>query len=133
MRLVSAAGIISTVVNVGASSGFSGDDGPASSATLNSPTNCALDTSGNLFLADSTNFRVRKVTKSGSIITTYAGAGAAVEKQILEGDLTAIGIAPFGLFIDSNAHMFIGENSMSRVRKTVIGSGILTTYAGFVG
>ena len=131
--MVSTAGIISTAVNVAGSSGFSGDDGAASSATLNSPANCALDSSGNLFLADQDNGRVRKVTKTGNIITTFAGAGTSIDKNILTGGLTAVGLFPFSLFIDSNAHLYVGEIAVGRVRKTVLGSGILTTYAGFVG
>src|SRR5215469_12546820 len=69
IRKVTPAGIISTVV--GGSAGYSGDNGPAVSAQLNWPTAVAVDTSGNLFIADTANQVIRKVSASG-IITTFA-------------------------------------------------------------
>jgi len=54
--------------------GFSGDGGKATSAALNNPRGVALDASGNLYIADTDNSRIRKVSPAG-IITTVAGAG----------------------------------------------------------
>src|SRR5207245_10221581 len=68
IRKVTAAGVISTVVgNLFSSPGFSGDGGAATSAQVYYPTTVAVDTSGNLFIADSGNNRIRKVTAAGSI------------------------------------------------------------------
>ena len=61
IRKVDTAGIISTVAGNG-TAGFSGDGGPALSASLNNPTGLALDSAGNLYIADTTNLRVRKIT-----------------------------------------------------------------------
>jgi len=80
IRKVSAGGIITTVAGNG-TQGFSGDGGPATSAALNDAVAVAVDASGNLFIADSYNHRIRKVSASG-IITTFAGTG----KQIFSGD-----------------------------------------------
>src|SRR5437867_1210398 len=66
-------GIITTVAGSG-TGGFSGDRGPAVSAQLNFPYSVAVDASGNLFIADTLNHRIRKVTPDG-IITTVAGSG----------------------------------------------------------
>ncbi len=73
VRKINSSGIISTIAGNGVQ-GFSGDGGLATSAKLNFPNGLALDTLGNLYIADSNNFRIRKVDTSG-IITTIAGNG----------------------------------------------------------
>ncbi len=79
IRKFTEGGIITTIAGT-ATNGFSGDGGPATSATFaSSPFNLAADPSGNLFVADTGNLRVRKIDLSG-IVTTVAGTGAAVSK-----------------------------------------------------
>src|SRR5207249_744915 len=73
IRKVTPAGVISTVAGNGVS-GFSGDGGPATSAQLNSPSGVAVDGSDNLFIVDTGNSRVRRVTPAG-VISTVAGNG----------------------------------------------------------
>jgi sugar lactone lactonase YvrE len=75
IRKVSAAGVITTVAGNG-TAGYSGDGGPATSAQLNAPAALAIDRSGNLFLVDAFNSRIRMVSPAG-IITTVAGAGTS--------------------------------------------------------
>ncbi len=67
-------GIITTIAGTGTSS-YSGDNGPASSAALYFPTGVVVDSSGNLYIADSRNNRIRKVTASTGIISTIVGTG----------------------------------------------------------
>jgi hypothetical protein len=67
-------GIITTIAGTGTTS-YSGDNGPATSATLYDPTDVAVDSSGNIYIADKNNYRIRKVTVSTGIITTFAGIG----------------------------------------------------------
>jgi len=67
--------IISTVAGSGTAS-FSGDNGPATSAAVNTPLGIAIDSSGNVYFNDWNNHRVRKITASTGIITTYAGTGS---------------------------------------------------------
>src|ERR1019366_754381 len=74
VREVSASGMITTVAGGGSPAGGLGDGGPATSASLNQPFGIAVDASGNLFIADTNNFLVRKVSASGTI-TTVAGGG----------------------------------------------------------
>ncbi len=69
-------GIISTIAGNGASS-YSGDGGQATNAALNHPLGIAIDSSGNVYFSDSPNHRIRKITSSTGIITTYAGTGAS--------------------------------------------------------
>jgi trimeric autotransporter adhesin len=107
VRKVSPDGIISTVAGSDAP-GFSGDGGPASQARLDAPVGVAVDTEGNLFIADWNNHRIRKVDGSG-IISTVAGNG----KTRYAGDgvaATATGLeAPFGLAVDAVGNLLIAD------------------------
>ncbi len=67
--------IISTIAGTGTAS-YSGDNGQATSATINGPSGIAIDTSRNVYFSDFNNNRVRKITISTGIITTYAGIGS---------------------------------------------------------
>jgi uncharacterized protein YjiK len=69
-------GIITTVAGTG-TAGYSGDGGLATSALLDGPEGVAVDESGNIYIADSNNHRIRMVTKRTGIITTVAGTGTA--------------------------------------------------------
>lgn len=77
IRKVTAGGIISTVVGTGGTSGFSGDGGLATACKLNQPGAICMDNSGNIYIADATNHRIRKVDVVSGIITTIAGNGTA--------------------------------------------------------
>jgi sugar lactone lactonase YvrE len=125
IRKVSA-GTISTIAGTGVAS-FSGDGGSAAVATLNQPTALASDGSGNLYLADTDNHRIRKIT--GSTITTVAGDG----EQFFSGDgaaATAAGLdSPNGVAIDVAGNIYIGDTHNQRVR-VVNASGIISTLAG---
>ena len=82
IRQINTAGVISTYAGNGTGAGtgfggFAGDNGPATSAQLNSPTDIAIDSNGNLYICDTGNSRVRKVTPGGTI-TTFAGNGNVV-------------------------------------------------------
>ena len=78
VRKISSDGIITTVAGNGISDGDSGDGGPATSAHLNSPSGVALDSRGNLYIADVRNNRIRKVSPSGTITTVAQSSGRAL-------------------------------------------------------
>jgi len=68
--------VISTIAGTGTAS-YSGDNGPATSAAINGPHGIDIDSNGNVYFNDLFNHRVRKITASTGIITTYAGTGTA--------------------------------------------------------
>jgi uncharacterized repeat protein (TIGR01451 family) len=128
VRKVAANGTIATVAGTGVS-GFVGDKGAATSAQLNLPNGLALDSAGNLYIADTNNSRVRKVDSSGNI-TTVAGNGICCASTGDGGPATSAGIgAPYGLAVDSSGNLYISDVDNSVVRK-VAASGTITTVAG---
>ena len=117
---------ISTIA--GTSAGYSGD-GSATAAELNHPNRVALDTAGNLYIADSENNVVRKVSTTGTISTVagngtagYTGDGGAATSAELNG--------PVDVAVDSAGNLYICDNGNDVIRKVAAGSGTITTYAG---
>jgi uncharacterized protein (TIGR03437 family) len=132
IRKVSTTGLITTVAGNG-SQGFSGDGGPATNASLESFVECnalcggvAVDSAGNLFIADAGNSRVRKVTSDG-IITTVAGNGAFGAASGDGGPATNAQLSALGVALDLDGNLFIAGSD--RVRK-VSKNGVITTVAG---
>jgi uncharacterized repeat protein (TIGR01451 family) len=119
-------GVITTVAGNG-TSGYSGDGGLATSAELRNPYGVALDSAGNLYIADTYNYRIRKV--SGGVITTVAGNGT-IGYSGDNGAATSAELSyPFGVAVDgAGANLYIGDSNSSRVRR--VSSGIITTFAG---
>ena len=125
-----ASNVISTIAGSGAA-GFSGDGGNPTLAGLNAPTNVALDSNGNLYIADYGNQRVRKVT-AGAIptISTVAGTGA-VDLSGANGSAIATSISnPFGVAVDGAGNVYISEVGNDRVRELVASSQSLVTVGG---
>lgn len=108
--------------------GYSGDGGPATSAQLNNPAGLAIDSAGNLYIADYLNMRVRRVSPDG-LIVTWTGSGA----EGYSGDGGAATSAqldyPAGLAVDSDGSLYIADLYNNRVRR-VSKAGIITTVAG---
>lgn len=133
IRKVTAGGIISTIVGTGGTSGFSGDGGPATACKLNQPGAICMDNTGNMYIADATNHRIRKVDAASGIITTIAGNGTASTTG--DGGLATAATVnfPYGIAIDSNGDLYISESSGHVIRKITLSTGIITTYAGTAG
>ncbi len=127
VRKISTAGIITTFAGTG-SVGFSGDGGPATDARFNGPEGIVVDDSGNVYIVDNGNDRIRKVNTSG-IISTVAGNGG----HTFSGDggpATAASLfAPDGMGVDRNGNIYICDAGNHRVRM-VNTAGIITTIAG---
>jgi sugar lactone lactonase YvrE len=115
VRKVSTNGFINTVAGNGVFS-FSGDGGAATSASLVWPTSVAVDASGNLFIADQSNNRIRRVNSSG-IITTIAGNGTASFSGDGGPASNATLNSPSGLALDASGNLLIADNYNNRVRK----------------
>jgi uncharacterized protein (TIGR03437 family) len=120
-------GIITTVAG-NQKQDFSGDGGPALQAALNTPTGLAVDADGNVYIGDSANERVRKVTLDGTIDTAagnglfrYSGDGGPATSATLN--------LPYAIALDKSGNLYIVEPEQSRVRK-VTPNGIITTFAG---
>jgi sugar lactone lactonase YvrE len=127
VRKVDTSGMIATVAGNG-KEGFSGDSGAATSATLNTPIGVAVDTAGNLYIADAFNNRIRKVSATG-VITTVAGNGDARFSGDHAAATSASLSAPFGVAVDKAGNLYIADTSNQRVRK-VDTSGMIATVAG---
>ena len=125
IRKVTPGGTISTFA--GTSAGFSGDGGPATSAQLLYPEQVTTDGSGNVYIADTGNRRVRKVSPSGTI-TTFAGSGGG---GLGDGGPATSGTLsyPMGLEVDDQGNLYIADWSNYRVRKVDTG-GTITTVVG---
>jgi sugar lactone lactonase YvrE len=122
-------GIISTYAGTGQAD-YSGDNGAAVKATLDSPTGVALDGAGNLYIADSNNNVIRKVTAATGIIATVAGNGTAG----YTGDSVLATAAelntPKGITVDGSGNLYIADTSNQRIRRVDAVTGIITTVAG---
>ena len=118
-------GVITTVAGNGAQ-GFGGDNGAATSAQLNEPYGVAVDSSGNLYIADSGNSRIRMV--ANGVITTVAGSGT----QGFGGDngpaTSALLNNPYGVAVDSSGNLYIADSGNSRIR--MVANDVITTVAG---
>ncbi len=127
VRKVTPSGVISTVAGSGPE-GFAGDGGPATSAKLYFPQGVAVDASGNLFIADTENERIRKVTPDG-MISTVAGNGT----WGFSGDggpATAAQLnSPTGVAVDAAGSLFIADQHNLRIRR-VTPDGVISTVAG---
>ena len=127
IRRVDASGTITTIAGTG-EGGYSGDGGPASSARINHPTSVAVDSSGNLYIADDDNHRIRRVDASGTITTIagtgtrgYGGDGGPAVKARLS--------FPRVVAVDGNRNLYIVDVANHRIRR-VDASGTITTIAG---
>ena len=132
IRRVGTDGIISTVAGTGVD-GFSGDGGPATAAQMVEPLGTALDADGNLYIADGSNRRIRRVGPDG-IIRTIAGTGAApptpADPAGDGGPAIAAQIGfPNGISLDREGNLYIADGIARRIRK-VSRTGIMTSVAG---
>jgi uncharacterized protein (TIGR03437 family) len=127
VRKVTPAGVISTVAGNG-HQGFSGDNGPASAAQLNQPYGLALDTAGNLYIADYGNQRVRAIGTNGNI-TTVAGDGQSGNYADGGPATAALLLGPHDLATDPAGNLYISELLGHRVRRVAPG-GTISTVAG---
>jgi sugar lactone lactonase YvrE len=122
-----AQGTISTAAGTGLS-GFGGDTGPAVSALLAGPAGVAFDAAGNVFIADTNNFRIRRITPAG-VITTYAGNGISGYSGDGVSAVNAQLRSPRRVVAAADGTLFIADSEDHRVRRVSPG-GIISTYAG---
>jgi sugar lactone lactonase YvrE len=121
-------GLIFTVAGNGVGTGtdtgsYSGDGGPAVQAGMNTPESVAVDAAGNLYIADTENYRVRKVTAGSGVITSIAGTG--VDGFSGDGGPAAQATLnlPWSVALDRAGNLFIGEVMNNRIREITFGPG----------
>jgi len=128
-KVAAGTGVITTVAGNG-SYGYSGDGAAATSAQLSCPASLALDSTGNLYIADSYNSVVRKVDAITGIITTYAGNGT----QGYSGDGAAATNAQLnrveGIALDGAGNLFIADSGNNLIREVAVGTKFISTVAG---
>lgn len=138
---VSAAGTLTVAAGNG-TVGYSGDGGPATSAALGRPEGVALDSSGNLYIADTANSVIRVVNMGTQSLTIGGVVIASGAIQIVAGNGTAgytgdgsaaVGAelsGPFGVFVDAQGNIFIADTENSVIREVVASTGTIQTVAG---
>jgi len=129
VRKIGPDGTISTVAGNG-TPGFSGDGGPALKAQLSAPTSLAMDASGNLYVADTGNNRIRRISRDGTI-STVAGCADMYHESSDDGlpATSAVLSGPQGVAADTAGNLYIAETRGNHVRR-VSAAGIISTVAG---
>ena len=127
IRMVNSTGIITTFAGTGAE-GSSGDGRAATSAQLFNPIAVSVDISGNVYIADSDNNKIRMVNSTG-IITSFAGTGARGDSGDGGAAASAQLASPFGISVGKFGNVYIADTGNRKVRM-VTSTGIITTFAG---
>jgi uncharacterized protein (TIGR03437 family) len=131
VRKVTPGGVISTIAGTG-TQGFAGDGRPAAGAQLCAPASLALDAAGSLFIADTCNSAIRRISPDGTI-ATVAGVGPGVASYWGGGDgqpATRVPLdGPQGIAVDSAGDLYIGDTDGNHIRR-VSSAGVISTIAG---
>ncbi|MBL7818650.1 MAG: putative Ig domain-containing protein [Saprospiraceae bacterium] len=122
IRKITSAGVVSTL----AGSGTTGStDATSTSASFNTPYSVAVDASGNVYVADLANQKIRKITSAG-VVTTLAGSGTA---SSTDGTGTSASFNnPYGVAVDASGNVYVADFSTSQIRK-ITSAGVVTTLA----
>jgi cyclophilin family peptidyl-prolyl cis-trans isomerase len=132
IREVNTSGVISTVAGTG-TAGNSGNGGLATAATLNEPQSIAVDSSGDIFIADTTNNVIREVLKATGNISTVAGGGTNTAASYSGPPLGVQFAFPLAIAIDASGNLYVADTNNNVVRKiTAVGTAnaAISTIAG---
>ncbi|WP_168735686.1 cadherin-like beta sandwich domain-containing protein [Cohnella fermenti] len=127
VRKIATDGVITTIAGTG-SSDYSGDNGDATAAELSSPSGVAVDSVGNVYIADTSNHRIRKVDTAGKITTVAGTDDSGYSGDGVPADETRL-YYPNAVAIDAAGNLYIADTYNNRIRK-VDTDGIITTVAG---
>jgi hypothetical protein len=127
IRKITSGGVVTTL----AGSGSSGSaNGAGTAASFNFPDGVAIDTSGNVYVADASNNLIRKIT-SGGVVTTLAGQAGVTGSTNGTGTAASFN-HPFGVAVDTSGNVYVADVNNNLIRKITLG-GVVTTLAGRVG
>ena len=128
VRKITPGRVVSTLA--GTAGQFGTTDATGSAARFNFPVGIAVDSSGNVFVADSKNFTIRKITPAG-VVTTFAGAPFQLGLTDATGAAARF-FLPFGLAIDSADNLYVADSGNHTIRK-ITPAGVVSTLAGTAG
>ncbi|HEY6454246.1 MAG TPA: SMP-30/gluconolactonase/LRE family protein [Steroidobacteraceae bacterium] len=131
VRMVTSAGVVTTLA--GAVGGYGFADGTGSAAVFNGPEGIAIDSAAaNLYIGDTHNQLIRRVTLPGGVVTTVAGAVGVAGHA--DGTGTAAQFAlPFGVAVDPSGDVYIADSYNNLIRKVTTPGAVVTTFAGNIG
>jgi hypothetical protein len=127
-KITASSGFISTVAGSG-SPGYSGDGGPATSASFKSLVSVGIDAQQNVYIADSASSVIRKLTVATGLISTVAGSGAANFAGDNAPAIFATLNRPQGSAVDAEGNLYIADTDNNRIRKVTASTGLITTIA----
>jgi len=128
IRKITSAGVVTTFAGMAGTPGYV--DGNTSGALFNGPAAVAVDTSGNLFIADTGNNTIRKISSAG-LVTTIAGQ-AGISGVTDDTGTAALFASPTGICVDTSGNLFVADASVHTIRK-ITSAGVVTTFAGEAG
>ena len=128
IRKITPAGVVTTLA--GSAAFLAGNvDGTGSAARFNTPEGVAVDSGGNVYVADFGNDTIRKITIPGGVVTTVAGQAAGSGSADGTGSAARFS-APVGVAIDTSGNVYVGDGGNNTIRKITIPGGVVTTVAG---
>ncbi len=138
IRKITSGGVVSTLAGTGTSGFMDDTDGMAGSAQFNAPSGVAVDSDGNVYVADLRNHRIRKITPGG-VVSTLAGGGitgtpcpgttgTTITCRDGAGNVAQFNY-PYGVVVDSAGNVYVADSDNHRIRK-VTSTGVVSTLAG---
>jgi sugar lactone lactonase YvrE len=129
LRRVDTTGVVTSIAGAAGTPGAA--DGAGSAARFNEPSGVVVDVTGDIYIADTLNHTLRKVTAAG-VVTTFAGTAGASGNTDGTG-LAARFFGPQGLAIDGAGNLFVADTNNDTIRKVVLKTGEVRTIAGAAG